>query len=165
MKPVTVYLSIGSNVGDREANLRTTVAMLPSAGLQVLRASGVYETEPVDYLEQPWFLNVVLEGSTELAAPELLRRLHEIEARTGSRKLVPRGPRLMDLDILLYGDEAIATEELEVPHPRMHLRKFVLAPLAELAPHLRHPSWATDVSGLLEATPDRSEIRRLKIKL
>lgn len=165
MKPATVYLSIGSNVGDREANLRAAVAMLPAAGLRVLRASGVYETEPVDYLEQPWFLNAVLEGSTELAAPELLRRLRKIEARMGSRKLVPRGPRLMDLDILLYGDETIATGELEVPHPRMHLRKFVLAPLAELAPHLRHPGWAADVSGLLETTPDRSEIRRLQIKL
>jgi 2-amino-4-hydroxy-6-hydroxymethyldihydropteridine diphosphokinase len=161
MHPVTVYLSLGSNIGDREANLRTAIESLPAAGAQVLRVSGIYETEPVDYLDQAWFLNCVVEAQTELPAIELLRQLRAIEARMGSRKLVPRGPRLIDLDILLYGDESIATAELQVPHPRMLLRKFVLAPLRELAPHLCHPSWATDVSALLEATPDRSEVRRV----
>jgi len=161
MAEKTVYLSLGSNVGEREANLRAAIAALPAAGVRVTRVSAFYETEPVDYLEQAWFLNCVVEGETEKAAVELLRSLQEIETRMGSKKLVAKGPRLIDMDILLYGQETIETPELQVPHPRMHLRRFVLVPLAEIAPGLRHPAWDANAEGLLERTPDKSVVRKL----
>lgn len=156
----TAYLSLGSNIGDREANLRAAIAALAEAGVRVTCQSSIYETEPVDYLEQPWFLNCVVEGETELEAPGLLRALHEIEIRMGSKKLIAKGPRLIDLDILLYGQETIDTPELRVPHPRMHLRRFVLAPLAEIAPDFQHPTWDANVAQLLARSNDRSVVRR-----
>src|SRR6267378_7258597 len=109
MAEKTVYLSLGSNVGEREANLRAAIAALPGVGVRVTRMSALYETEPVDYLGQGWFLNCVVEGETEKTAAELLRSLREIETRMGSKKLVAKGPRLIDMDILLYGAETIAT--------------------------------------------------------
>jgi len=116
----------------------------------------------VDYLEQAWFLNCAVEGETELPAFELLRRLRAIESRMGNRKLIAKGPRLIDLDILVYGQETIDTPELQVPHPRMTLRRFVLVPLAEIAPGLRHPAWRGTVERILSETPDESEVRRLR---
>ena len=163
MTEKTVYLSLGSNVGEREANLRTAIAALGGAGVRVEKISSFYETEPVDYLEQAWFLNCVVEGETETSAEELLRALREIEARMGSRKLVAKGPRLIDLDILLYGQEMIDTLELQVPHPRMHLRQFVLVPLAEIAPQAVHPANRKSAKQLLEETPDRSVVRRFDL--
>jgi 2-amino-4-hydroxy-6-hydroxymethyldihydropteridine diphosphokinase len=156
----TVYLSQGSNLGDREQNLRAAIADLPAAGVRVEQVSSLYETEPVDYREQPWFLNCVVKGETEVEAAELLKRLRGIETKMGSKKEFAKGPRLLDIDILLYGDETIGTPELQVPHPRMLQRKFVLAPLAELAPTLKHPSWNRNVTALLAATLDRSEVRK-----
>ncbi len=136
MDEKTVYLSLGSNVGDREANLRAAIDELPHAGVAVAKISSFYETEPVDLREQPWFLNCAVEVETHFEAIMLLRTLHEIETKMGSRKLVAKGPRLIDMDILLYGSETIDTQELQVPHPRMHLRRFVLVPLAEIAPEV-----------------------------
>ena len=156
-----IYLSLGSNVGDRAANLRAAIAKLEGTAVQVRRVSSIYETEPVDLRKQPWFLNCVVEAETELSAAELLKKLRQMEAAMGSKKIVAKGPRLIDLDILLYGDESIDTPELQVPHPRMHLRRFVLVPLAEIAPKLRHPAWDTNVEGLLARTPDRSVVRKL----
>lgn len=161
MPETTVYLSLGSNIGDREKNLRTAIAALTGAKVRVRSISSFYETEPVDLREQPWFLNCVVQGETEVPALELLRALRRIESRMGSNKLVPKGPRLIDLDILLYGDEAIEMPELQVPHPRMLLRKFVLVPLAEIAPDLRHPGWTRTVSELATETSDRSAVRKL----
>ena len=136
MAEKTVYLSLGSNVGDRAKNLRAAIDELPHAGVAVKKVSSFYETEPVDLREQPWFLNCALETETHFDAITLLRALREIETKMGSKKLVAKGPRLIDMDILLYGSERIDTSELQVPHPRMHLRRFVLAPLAEIAPEL-----------------------------
>jgi 2-amino-4-hydroxy-6-hydroxymethyldihydropteridine diphosphokinase len=155
-----VYLSLGANLGDREANLRAAIGALPGAGVEIGRISSLYETEPVDYLDQPWFLNCVVEGETKLGALELLHALREIETRMGSKKEFAKGPRLLDIDILLYGDATIATAELQVPHPRMLERKFVLAPLAEIAPELRHPTWNGTVQELEKTTSDRSQIRK-----
>ncbi len=156
-----IYLSLGSNVGDRADNLRNAVTALEDTGLRVWQVSSIYETEPVDLREQPWFLNCVVKAETELPAAELLKKLGQIESLMGSKKIVRKGPRLIDLDILLYGDESVETAELRVPHPRMHLRRFVLVPLAEIAPGLRHPAWDTSAEGLLERTPDKSVVRKL----
>ncbi len=134
--------------------------MLGAAGVNVQKTSSVYETEPVDYLEQDWFLNSVLEVETKLAAVDLLRALRAIEAAMGSRKAFAKGPRLIDLDILLYGDETFETAELQVPHPRMLERKFVLVPLVEIASGLRHPSWDGTAKEMLAKTKDRSEVQK-----
>jgi 2-amino-4-hydroxy-6-hydroxymethyldihydropteridine diphosphokinase len=162
MRMQIIYLSLGSNVGDRKENLRAAIAALADAGVHVLRVSLFYETEPVDFLEQPWFLNCVVEGETEVPAQTLLRELRRIEAKMGSQRLVAKGPRLIDMDILLYGEEAIDTQELQVPHPRMTQRRFVLAPLAEIAPELRHPSWNGTVANLLARTADRSAVQKYR---
>jgi len=160
MAEKTVYLSLGSNVGERKENLRAAIAALADAGVRVTRVSSFYETEPVDFLEQAWFLNCAVEGVTEVPALELLRALRGIELRMGSKKLVAKGPRLIDMDILLYGSETIDTPELQVPHPRMHLRRFVLVPLAEIAPEALHPSLKRTVKQLLQESPDRSTVGR-----
>ena len=155
----TVYLSLGSNLGDRAKNLRNAIAALGSAGVRVVRVSSLYETEPVDFLDQPWFLNCAVEAVTARAAPDLLQALRGIETQMGSKKLVAKGPRLIDIDILLYGNEVIDTPELQIPHPRMHLRRFVLEPLAEIAPSVQHPVSHLSISELLTRTPDKSAVR------
>jgi 2-amino-4-hydroxy-6-hydroxymethyldihydropteridine diphosphokinase len=157
-----IYLSLGSNVGDREANMSAAIAALAGAGVSVQQVSSIYETEPVDYLEQEWFLNCVVAAQTSLPAAELLRALRSIEERMGSRKEFAKGPRLMDLDILLYGEETFDGDGLVVPHPRMLQRRFVLAPLAEIAPRLRHPIWPGTAAEMLARTADRSQVRRCK---
>lgn len=155
----TVYLSLGSNLGDRAKNLEEATAALRKAAINVTRISSTYETEPVDYLDQPWFLNTVLEAETELAAAALLQTLRGIEMKMGSRKLIAKGPRLIDMDILLYANEVIDTPELQIPHPRMHLRRFVLQPLAEIAPRILHPILGLTPAEMLARTPDKSAVR------
>jgi 2-amino-4-hydroxy-6-hydroxymethyldihydropteridine diphosphokinase len=156
-----VYLSLGSNLGDRAKNLRDAIAALRNAGIDVTQTSSMYETEPVDYLDQPWFVNMALEAETELAPAALLQALRQIETQMGSKKLIAKGPRLIDMDILLYGDEVIDTPELQVPHARMYLRRFVLGPLAEIAPNVQHPVLGLNVSEMLAQTPDKSVVRKL----
>jgi 2-amino-4-hydroxy-6-hydroxymethyldihydropteridine diphosphokinase len=157
-----IYLSLGSNVGDRKENLRAAIVALADAAVRVTRVSAFYETEPVDFLEQPWFLNCVLEAETELEPLALLRALREIESRMGNKKKIAKGPRLIDMDILLYGHETIDTPELRVPHPRMTQRRFVLVPLAEIAPTLQLPLWNASVAELLARAVDRSAVQRYR---
>jgi 2-amino-4-hydroxy-6-hydroxymethyldihydropteridine diphosphokinase len=157
----TVYLALGSNLGDRAANLHAAIAALPEAGVRVKQPSSIYETEPRDFLDQPWFLNCVVEAETNLEPRALLEALHAIEMQLGSKKEFAKGPRKIDLDILLYGAETIATPDIQVPHPRMLQRRFVLAPLAEIAPHLKHPSWPAAAAVLLDHLTDLGQVRKL----
>jgi len=156
-----VYLSLGSNLGDRGAMLHAGIAALANAKVRARKISSFYETEPVDFLDQPWFLNCVVEAETNLSPVELLRALRGIESLLGSKKEFAKGPRLLDMDVLLYGDETIDLPELQITHPRMLQRKFVLAPLAEIAPKLKHPSWSATVAQLLASSTDPSKIRKL----
>ena len=159
MSAAAIYVALGSNIGARLQNLRSATAKLSQKSVSVRRTSSIYETEPVDYLDQPWFLNAVVEAHTQLQPLQLLHVLRSIEHGMGSEKLLPKGPRLLDLDILLYGQQTINTPELQIPHSRMHLRRFVLVPLVEIAPELRHPTWNRTASQLLTACPDISEVR------
>ncbi|HTA41895.1 MAG TPA: 2-amino-4-hydroxy-6-hydroxymethyldihydropteridine diphosphokinase [Bryobacteraceae bacterium] len=143
------FLSLGSNLGDREAHLLEALERLEAAGIHILRRSSIYETEPQDLLDQPWFLNIVVEVETELFPRLLLARAQAIEIGMGRRRDLPKGPRPIDIDILLFGSFVIGTRELEVPHPRMRDRRFVLEPLAELAPGLRHPANGKTVREML----------------
>ena len=158
----TVYLSLGSNLGDRAEHLKRALGELCAGGVAVKRVSSVYETEPVGFRTQPWFLNVVVEAETLLFPLQLLERLQAIEARLGRRRLVIQGPRTIDIDVLLYGSFRIRSGRLIVPHPRLEERRFVLEPLAELAPDLRHPVSRLTMRDLLAATPDRSALRRVQ---
>jgi len=159
-----VLLSLGSNVGDREANLRDAITRLESLGV-VVKASAFYETEPVDYLNQPWFLNCVVQLDTTLSAEVLLERLLEIERAMGRKRLQPKGPRLIDIDILLFGDRVINQPGLTIPHPAMHQRRFVLDPLVEIAPEAVHPVLHRTVKEIQLALPlEGPVVRRLATK-
>ena len=154
-----VYISLGSNVGDRAATLQQAVAAMNAKGIRVVRRSALYLTEPVDAPPQAWFLNAVVEVETRWMPLQLLKIIAAIERDFGRQRMVARGPRTLDLDLLLFGTSIIDTPELQVPHPRLAERRFVLVPLAELAPALRHPTLGRSISELLAATQDRSEVR------
>ncbi len=156
----TIYISLGSNLGDRAAQIARAVKALAAAGVRIARKSSLYSTEPVDVRTQSWFLNCVLEAETDLMPRQLLHVLQEVERSLGRKKLVRRGPRAIDIDLLLYGTSVVRAPELEVPHPRMAERRFVLVPLVELAPMLRHPTLRKTVAELLAETRDRSSVRR-----
>jgi 2-amino-4-hydroxy-6-hydroxymethyldihydropteridine diphosphokinase len=152
-----VYLALGANLGDRRRNLRVAVERLREE-VQVERMSSVYETEPAYVIDQPRFLNMALRGRTALEPLELLAFLKRVERELG-RAAGPRfGPRLIDLDILLYGDLVLATPELTIPHPRMAERPFVLAPLAEIAPDLVPPGWDETVGALAELVRGNGDV-------
>ena len=160
----TVFLALGSNVGDREVNMRTAVARLGSDEIRVVRRSSLYETAPREMLDQPWFLNAVVEAETSLFPMQLLARIRDIERQMGRRRVTPKGPRNIDIDILFYGRSVIATTELEVPHPRIGERRFVLEPLAEIAPDFRHPVTGKTAVEMLAALEPQG-VRRLSISL
>jgi 2-amino-4-hydroxy-6-hydroxymethyldihydropteridine diphosphokinase len=154
------YIGLGSNLGDRAGYLLLAVRGMLESGLQPVRLSRIYETAPIGNLEQPKFLNMVAEidGSCLPAAEQLLARLLRIEYALGRTREVPLGPRTIDLDLLLYKSAIIKTEFLTVPHPRMHLRRFVLEPLKELCPKLVHPTLKVAIDKLLEQTNDTSDV-------
>lgn len=154
-------IGLGSNLGDRRGHLRAGLRELGRAG-RVLAVSRLYETEPVGLREQPAFLNAVARIETTLGARELLRELLGIEALRGRERREKDGPRTLDLDLLLYGEEVIEEEGLAVPHPRLHLRRFVLAPLAEVARAWRHPVLGRTAVELLAGVEDRAEVREVE---
>lgn len=158
MQP-TAYLSLGSNLGDRAQNLRAAIARLGG----VLAVSSFYETEPVEFTNQPWFLNCAVAVRTKLTPQQFLAKIQAIEQDMGRRRIQPKGPRNIDIDILLFGDSILRTLELEIPHPAMHQRRFVLEPLAEIAPDALHPVLNKTVRELLQALPTGDgQVKKLK---
>jgi len=157
--PDQVYLSLGSNVGDRQAHLRDAIARLQAKG-HVVSVSSFYETEPVDVTDQAWFLNCAVYLETTERPEHLMAAILEIEQEMGRRRVQPKGPRIIDIDILLFGDEVIDSPALTVPHPAMHQRRFVLKPLAEIAPAVRHPVLKKTILELLDALPAGQTVRK-----
>jgi 2-amino-4-hydroxy-6-hydroxymethyldihydropteridine diphosphokinase len=158
----TVYLSLGSNLGDRAAQIESALARLAEENVRVVKRSSFYETEPVEFLAQGWFLNIAVEAETELMPRQLLRVIRQIERELGRKRIVRSGPRTIDIDILLFGANIMNAADLEIPHPRMTERRFVLVPMAEIAPTLRHPVLRLTMTELLAATKDRSQARRMQ---
>jgi 2-amino-4-hydroxy-6-hydroxymethyldihydropteridine diphosphokinase len=156
------YLSLGSNVGDRVSQIQAACESLPAAGVAVRRISSCYKTEPVDFAPQRWFVNCVVEAETELMPLQLLRALQSVERRLGRRPGISKGPRPIDIDILLYENVVVRSPRLKIPHERLAERRFVLIPLGELAARLRHPVTQRTVLEMLHETPDMSQVIRLK---
>jgi 2-amino-4-hydroxy-6-hydroxymethyldihydropteridine diphosphokinase len=156
--PATLFLALGSNLGDRFANLRAAITALPPA-VRVVQESSVYETPPWGLTDQPAFLNLVLKGETSLGPVELLHQLKNLETGLGRVPAVRWGPRLIDMDILFYADLVLQIQGLVIPHPHLHERAFVLVPLADIAPGLLHPVFGRTVRDLL-AGVDSSGVKR-----
>ena len=157
MRLKTVYLSLGSNLGDREANISRALARLEDVGVHVNARSSLYETAPRDVIDQPWFVNIAVQCETALFPIQLMGALQKIERESGRMRTraVARGPRTLDIDVLLYGSALIDTPQLTVPHPRMLERRFVLEPLLEIAPDLRHPVTKLPLRRYLGAVADQ----------
>ncbi|MGA8154134.1 MAG: 2-amino-4-hydroxy-6-hydroxymethyldihydropteridine diphosphokinase [Terriglobales bacterium] len=155
-----VYLSLGSNLGDREANLHSAIEQLGAHG-KVVSVSSFYETEPVEFTAQPWFLNCVVKLDTEKMPKQLLAAILAIEQQMGRRRTQKKGPRIIDIDILLFGNSIIRTKGLTVPHPALQQRRFVLEPLAEIGPDVRHPALKLSIRQLRDALPPGQAVRKL----
>jgi len=155
-----VFLGLGSNLGEREGTLARTLALLSERGFSLTRCSSLYLTEPVGGPPQDCYLNAVAEGASALPPEQLLRACLDVERALGRTREVRWGPRTIDIDLLLYGDERRATAELTLPHPRLHERQFVLVPLAEIAPELRHPVLGVSARELQQRCTDRSRVTR-----
>ena len=158
MKQVA-YLSLGSNLGDREQNLRGAIRQASALG-RLVAVSSFYETEPVEFTDQPWFLNCAIALETTAQPAQLMPELLRIEHEMGRQRVVKKGPRSIDIDILLFADVVLNTPELTIPHPAMARRRFVLEPLAEIAPELRHPLLGKTVRELLAELPPGQTVKR-----
>jgi 2-amino-4-hydroxy-6-hydroxymethyldihydropteridine diphosphokinase len=159
-----IYLSLGSNKGDRAQYIARAIAALAEHGVDVIQESSLYETEPVETSSKTWFLNCVIKAETKLLPPQLMHTLLDIERWLGRRRRVLRGPRVIDMDILLYDDRVVRTDHLVIPHPRLAERQFVLVPFAEIASETRHPVFKNTIAELLAKTSDRSEVRPYRDK-
>ena len=157
----TVYLSLGSNVGNREANLEDAISRLGQMG-NVVAVSSFYETEPVEVTSQPWFLNCAVKFDTEKMPKQLLKGILDLEREMGRRRTQNKGPRNIDIDILLFGSSIVETKGLTVPHPALHERRFVLEPLAEIAPEVRHPVFKKTIREMRDALPAGQAVRMAK---
>jgi 2-amino-4-hydroxy-6-hydroxymethyldihydropteridine diphosphokinase len=156
----TVYLGLGANLGAREQSLETARRLLEREGVRIRQASSLYETEPMEVAAQPWFLNQVVEAETDLFPLQLLSRVQRIERDMGRRRIVAKGPRTIDIDILFYGGFRIEAAGLTVPHPAIRERRFVLAPMAEIAPDFRDPVSRKSMRELLAALSGQT-VRKL----
>jgi 2-amino-4-hydroxy-6-hydroxymethyldihydropteridine diphosphokinase len=156
----TAYLSLGSNLGDRAANLSAAVEQLTVAG-RLIAVSALYETQPVDVPNQPWFLNSVAAIETDMTPKELLQLALRVEAAMGRMRLSEKGARKIDIDVVLFGDRVVNEPGLKIPHPAMHQRRFVLEPLAEIAPEARHPELGKTARELLAALGAEQRVQRL----
>ncbi len=155
-----VYLSLGSNLGDREANLRAAIEKLKEIG-KVVAVSSFYETEPVEVTAQPWFLNCVVKFDTEKMPRQLISAILAIEQSMGRQRKQQKGPRTIDIDILFFGSSIVDIPSLTVPHPHLHERRFVLEPLAEIAPDVRHPIIKRTIRELRDALPAGQTVKKL----
>ena len=155
---ISYFLSIGSNLDDRCENLNKAIQYLAEEGCSILKASSIYETQPTDYIHQPWFLNQVIKISTVFDGRALLSTVKKIEKKIGREDTIPKGPRMIDIDILLNEMNIIKTEELIIPHPMLEKRNFVLIPLTEIAPDLVHPVLGKKIKELLLSSNDLSSV-------
>jgi 2-amino-4-hydroxy-6-hydroxymethyldihydropteridine diphosphokinase len=153
-----IFLGIGSNLGDRRQNLEDAKRLL---SIQILSSSSLYETEPVGYLDQPWFVNAVIQVEVALTSRELLNRIQQIEQLMGRKRDIPKGPRTIDIDILFYNDLILNESDLIIPHPAVPERKFVLKPMDEIAAQFKHPVLHKTIHQLLAECPDHSIVRKV----
>ena len=158
----TVYLSLGSNLGNRWANLEDAISKLGQLG-NVISVSSFYETEPVEVTSQPWFLNCAVKLDTEKMPKQLLKGILDLEREMGRKRTQNKGPRAIDIDILLFGNSIVETESLTIPHPALHERRFVLEPLAEIAAEVRHPVFKKTVREMRDAVPPGQVVRIARI--
>ena len=156
------FLGLGSNTGDRRLHLQEGIRALEHAGFDIKRRSSFYETEPVGYEDQPWFLNAVVGGETALSSKCLLRRCQKIEKKAGRKRAMHLGPRSLDIDILLYKGRVIDERNLVIPHPRMYERRFVLIPLVEIAPGIEDPRTGKRFADILAGLNDGKKVTKLK---
>jgi 2-amino-4-hydroxy-6-hydroxymethyldihydropteridine diphosphokinase len=156
--PNLAYLSLGSNIGDRESHLRDAIAQLQTTGC-IVSVSSFYETEPVEFTDQAWFLNCALALETTETPEQLMATVLHLEREMGRERIQKKGPRTIDIDILLFGDTILNSPALTIPHPAMHRRRFVLQPLAEIAPAARHPVLKKTVRELLDGLPAGQTVR------
>ncbi len=160
-KLFTVYLSLGSNIGDRKKNILKALELLKQKNISIIKSSSFYETEPFGFKQQRWFYNIVVECRTNLSPFSLLNETQKIEKKIGKKKMSRWGPRKIDIDIIFYEDFVINTKKLIIPHPMMHLRNFVLVPMNEINPDFVHPIFKKQINQLLKETSFNEKVYKL----